>query len=75
MYSMLQGDDAKLKGVPRIARASVLTSEVLLSLCFPAGSDGIAPDERNLVDLGSGFGGTARMAAKAYGCHVRLRPC
>ena len=43
MYSMLEGDDIKLEGVPRIAKASVLASEVLLSQCFPVGSDGIAP--------------------------------
>lgn len=70
MYSMLEGDDAKLEGVPRISRASALSSEVLLSRCFPAGGDGAAPDKCTLVDLGSGFGGTARIAAKEYGCKV-----
>ena len=71
---MLGDDDAKLDGVPRIARASALASELLLSLCFPADRVGNAPNKYTLVDLGSGFGGTARMAAKKYGCQVRLRP-
>ena len=74
MYSMLEGDDIKLEGVPRIAKASVLASEVLLSQCFPVGSDGIAPSECTRVDFGSGLGGTARMAADEFGCHVRLGP-
>ncbi|CAN0541518.1 unnamed protein product, partial [Laminaria digitata] len=73
MYSMLKGDDQKLEGVSRIAKAGAVCTQVLLSWCFPPGSDGDTAhtDKCTLVDLGSGFGGTARVAARELGCKVR----
>lgn len=53
-----------------MAKASFLGTQELMSLCFPSGG-GLAPDECTLMDMGAGFGGTARVAAKEYGCKVR----
>lgn len=72
LYTKFQGEDKNLKGVQRIAKASSINTQELLSLCFPSGGDGsLAPDKCTLVDMGSGLGGTARVAAKEYGCDVR----
>ncbi|CAN0442383.1 unnamed protein product, partial [Laminaria digitata] len=69
LYTKLRGDDAELEGVPRITKASSLCTHELLSRCFPSGK-GPAPDKCTLMDLGSGYGGTARVAAKELGCKV-----
>eukprot|EP00903_Cladosiphon_okamuranus_P013609 g12674.t1 len=68
LYTKLEGDDAKLEGVPRITKASSLTTDALLSLCFPEGSP--PASESTMMDMGSGYGGTARVAAKTLGCKV-----
>ena len=70
LYTKLRGDDAELEGVPRITKASSLCTQELLTRCFPIG-EGPAPDKCTLMDLGSGYGGTARVAAKELGCKVR----
>ncbi|CAM9353219.1 unnamed protein product, partial [Laminaria digitata] len=70
LYTKFQGEDKKLKGVQRIAKASSISTQELLSLCFPAGDGSLAPEKCVLVDMGAGFGGTARVAAKEYGCDV-----
>lgn len=70
LHTMLEGDDAKLEGVPRIAKASSVTTQELLSRFFPSDS-GFVPDKCTIMDMGAGFGGTARVAAKELGCKVR----
>lgn len=70
LYTKLRGNDAELEGVPKITKASCLSTQELLARCFPAGK-GPAPDKCTLMDLGSGYGGTARVAAKEHGCKVR----
>ena len=69
LYTNLQGEDSKLEGVPRITKASSLSTEELLSRCFPRGGSP-APDTCTLLDMGAGYGGTARVAAKEFGCKV-----
>ncbi|CAM9322755.1 unnamed protein product, partial [Scytosiphon promiscuus] len=69
LYTKLEGDDAKLEGVSRITKASSLCTEELLSRCFPTGATP-APSECTMLDMGSGYGGTARVAAKTLGCKV-----
>lgn len=73
LYTTLEGDDAKLEGVPRITRASSVTTDELLSRCFPEGEGAPPPSECTLMDMGSGYGGTARVAARKLGCKVSLR--
>ncbi|CAM9665166.1 unnamed protein product, partial [Ectocarpus sp. 12 AP-2014] len=77
LYTRLEGEDAELKGVDRITKASSLCTEALLSRCFPAGataaSNGEAAppaSECTMMDMGSGYGGTARAAAKKLSCKV-----
>ena len=70
LYNKLRGDDAELEGVSKIMKASSLCTEELLARCFPTG-EGPPPDKSTLMDLGSGCGGTARVAAKEFGCTVR----
>ncbi|CAN0491286.1 unnamed protein product, partial [Scytosiphon promiscuus] len=69
LYTKLEGDDAKLEGVSRITKASSLCTEELLSRCFPTGTTP-PPSECTMLDMGSGYGGTARVAAKTLGCKV-----
>lgn len=71
LYSELEEDDSKLETVERISKASTLVTKSLLSYCFPV--DGPAPASCTAVDMGSGYGGTARVAAREYGCRVILR--
>lgn len=66
LYNMLQGEDSNLEGMPRIAKAAFLCTQGLLSRCFP----GTLPDPCTLMELGSGYGGMARAAAKKFGCKV-----
>ncbi|CAN0508209.1 unnamed protein product, partial [Scytosiphon promiscuus] len=73
LHSRLEGDDAKLKGVPRISKASSLSTQELLSRFF-ASDSGFVPDKCTVMDMGSGFGGTARVAAKEFGCKVPGTP-
>ncbi|CAM9539498.1 unnamed protein product [Pylaiella littoralis] len=69
LYTKLDGDDAELEGVPRITKASSMCTDKLLSLCFS--DDGATPPSKcTLMDMGSGYGGTARVAAKKFGCKV-----
>lgn len=68
LYSELEEDDSKLETVERISKASTLVTKSLLSYCFPV--DGPAPASCTAVDMGSGYGGTARVAAREYGCRV-----
>ncbi|CAM9342480.1 unnamed protein product, partial [Hapterophycus canaliculatus] len=72
LYTKLEGDDAKLEGVSRITKASSLCTDELLSRCFPDGKDNgnPSPSECTMLDMGSGYGGTARVAAKTFGCKV-----
>eukprot|EP00752_Nemacystus_decipiens_P001516 g1487.t1 len=70
LYTFLEGDDAKLEGVARITRASSITTDELLARCFPKGEGATPPSECTLMDMGSGYGGTARVAAKKLGCKV-----
>lgn len=72
LYTKLEGEDGKLEGVPRITAASSLSTQKLLAHSFP--KDGPSPADCTLVDLGSGYGGTARVAAKELGCKVRACP-
>ena len=58
--------------MPRVTKASSLSTQELLSRCFPSG-DGPAPDKCTLMDMGAGYGGTARVAAKEFGCKVYAR--
>ena len=46
---------------------------VFRDTCHDRGN-GLAPDTCTLLDLGSGYGGTARAAAKEFGCKVGTRP-
>lgn len=69
LYSMLEGDDAKLEGVAKISQATSLSTKELLSRFFPTDS-GFLPDKCTVMDMGSGFGGIGRMAAKELGCKV-----
>ena len=69
MYTNLQGEDTKLEGIRRINKASSLSTEELLSRCFPGGGD-LALDTCTIMDMGAGYGGTARVAAKEFGCKV-----
>ena len=71
LYTKFEGEDTKLKGVDRINRANCINTAEVLSVCFPAGGDGPAPSKCVLMDMGAGLGGTARVAAKDYGCDVR----
>lgn len=71
LYTSLEGDDAKLEGVPRITRASDLCTQMLLAKGFSP--EGPRPDECTVMDLGAGYGGSAREAAKQFGCKVRLK--
>ena len=71
LYAKLEGEDTKLKGVDKINRASCVNTAEVLSLFFPAGGHGPAPSKCVLMDMGAGLGGTARVAAKDYGCDVR----
>ena len=74
LYTYLQAEDAELEGVPRIHRADILATKELLSRCFPGGSGGCpAPDKCTLMDMGAGYGGTARVAVKEFGCEVHDR--
>lgn len=73
VYTKFEGEDKELKGAPRIAKASSINTQGLLSLCFPGGEGSLASDKCTLLDMGSGLGGTARVAAKEYGCDVRGR--
>ena len=73
LYTMLEGKDAELVGVPKITKASSICTRELLARCFPSGN-GPAPDTCTLLDLGSGYGGTARAAAKEFGCKVGPSP-
>lgn len=66
---MLEGDDAKLGGVPKISKASSIATQELLSRFFPSDSC-FVPDKCTVMDMGAGFGGTARVAAKELGCKV-----
>eukprot|EP00904_Undaria_pinnatifida_P006109 jgi/Undpi1/2628/HiC_scaffold_13.g06007.m1 len=70
LYTKFEGEDTKLKGVDRINRANCINTAEVLSVCFPAGGDGPAPSKCVLMDMGAGLGGTARVAAKDYGCDV-----
>ncbi|CAN0358888.1 unnamed protein product [Ectocarpus sp. 6 AP-2014] len=73
LHSKLEGEHAELEGVERIKKASSLSTEEILSRCFPSGTNGNgAPPsaECTMVDLGCGYGGTARVAAKKLGCKV-----
>ena len=67
---MLQGEDAELKGVPMVAKANTLATQELLSRCFPGRDGDTAPDKSTIMDMGAGYGGTARIAAKEFGCKV-----
>ena len=69
LHTMLEGDDAKLEGVPKISKASSIATQELLSRFFPSGS-GFVPNKCTVMDMGAGFGGTARVAAKELGCKV-----
>lgn len=69
LYSMLEGDDANLQGVPRISKACSISTRELLSRFFPSDSD-FVPEKCTVMDMGAGFGGTARVAAKEFGCKV-----
>lgn len=71
-YTKLAGEDAKLEGVPRITKASSLATDELLSRSFPAECTP-PPPECTMLDMGSGYGGTARVAAKRHGLKVRER--
>ncbi|CAB1120986.1 unnamed protein product [Ectocarpus sp. CCAP 1310/34] len=73
LHSKLEGEHAKLEGLERIRKASSLSTDELLSRCFPSGTNGNgAPPsaECTMVDLGCGYGGTARVATKKLGCKV-----
>ncbi|CAM9828850.1 unnamed protein product [Discosporangium mesarthrocarpum] len=71
LYSKLKGAEIELKGVERIKRASALSTETLLSHCFSKERQYVQDGGMiEMMDLGSGYGGTARMAALAHGCHV-----
>lgn len=67
LYNILQGEDANLEGMPRTPKASFLCTKGLLSRCFPEP----LPDTGTLMELGCGYGGMARAAAKEFGCKVR----
>eukprot|EP00904_Undaria_pinnatifida_P010121 jgi/Undpi1/6239/HiC_scaffold_20.g08723.m1 len=67
LQSMLKGEDAKLQGVARISKASYITTTELLNRCFPS-EGSFDPSKSTVLDMGSGFGGTARVAAKELGC-------
>lgn len=73
LYSMLEGDDANLQGVPRISKACSISTRELLSRFFPSDSD-FVPEKCTVMDMGAGFGGTARVAAKEFGCKVPGTP-
>ncbi|CAN0172371.1 unnamed protein product, partial [Ectocarpus sp. 13 AM-2016] len=77
LYSKLNAEEAKLPVLDRIKKASILNAEELLARCFPAsgnGTDGTngngaSPTSKStMVDMGSGYGGSARLAAKTLGC-------
>ncbi|CAN0504428.1 unnamed protein product, partial [Ectocarpus sp. 12 AP-2014] len=77
LYSKLNAEEAKLPVLDRIKKASILNAEELLARCFPASANGTngrngngAPpiSESTMVDMGSGYGGSARLAAKTLGC-------
>lgn len=69
LHTMLEGDDAKLEGVAKISKASSIATQELLSRFFPSDS-GFVPNKCTVMDMGAGFGGTARVAAKELGCKV-----
>ena len=69
LQSMLKGEDAKLQGAARISKASYITTTELLNRCFPS-EGSFDPLKSTVLDMGSGFGGTARVAAKELGCKV-----
>ena len=69
IHTMLKGEDAKLEGVPRISKASSISTTELLNRFFPSDC-GFDPSKSTVMDMGSGFGGTARVAAKELGCKV-----
>ena len=66
---MLEGEDAKLEGVSRISKASSISTTELLNSFF-ASDCGFDPSKSTVIDMGAGFGGTARVAAKELGCKV-----
>lgn len=68
LYHLLKGDDAKLEGVERIKHAGVITTNVLLEKALPV--TGRSSDGITIMDMGSAHGGTARIAAKEFGCNV-----
>ena len=70
LYTKLQGEDAKLEGIPKVIRANILATDEVLSKCFPGGQGDPAPDACTMMDMGAGYGGTARVAAKEFGCKV-----
>ncbi|CAN0545014.1 unnamed protein product, partial [Ectocarpus sp. 12 AP-2014] len=81
LYSKPNAEEAKLSVLDRIKKASILNAEELLARCFPASGNGTngtsgngAPptSESTMVDMGSGYGGSARLAAKTLGCKASL---
>lgn len=69
-FDLLKREDDKLEGSARIKRAAELATEILLTKAFPP--SGPAPDKCITMDMGSSTGSTARLAAKTYGCNVRM---
>ena len=69
IHSMFEGEDAKLEGVSRISKASSISTTELLKRFFPSDC-GFDPSKSTVLDMGAGFGGTARVAAKELGCKV-----
>ena len=68
LYDHLDKEQRKLETRDRIRMATTLTTEWFLGNAF---GNGPSPAGSTVVDMGSGFGSTARVAAKEYGCNVR----
>ncbi|CAN0342324.1 unnamed protein product, partial [Ectocarpus sp. 4 AP-2014] len=70
----------KVWGGEHIHVGLILNAEELLARCFPASANGTngtngtngngarPTSESTMVDMGSGYGGSARLAAKTLGC-------
>lgn len=66
LFDQLTKEESKLDNPARLMRASQLATDELLRRCFPPGCPD--PAKMTVMDLGAGTGGTARVAAKRYGC-------
>lgn len=68
-YDLLKGVDAKLQGQERLERAASLGTMEMLKRASPP--EGFPSAGWTMMDMGSAYGTTARMAVKEFGCKVK----